>query len=156
MASEDLASETCRVDKVQIGVRINGLISRLSKDGEKDKEINAKVAQDIGLNGESIRLWRKGLTLPRLDKLEPLCKYLKEHGVEARPESILFGFSAKEVHIRERIAEEGDELELLRTFRRSNAEGRKVILDTAKALQAAHPNDPKVVRLESRKKRRKS
>ncbi len=93
--------------------------------------------------------------MPRLEKLDPLCDYLKARGIEASPPFILFGFHPKEVHIRERIADEGDELALLLTFRKSSQAGKERILDTATALQAQHPLDAKVILMEARRRRRK-
>jgi hypothetical protein len=148
------SSQTCRVDFQQIADRIDRLIGRL---GEDDKKINAAIAKTLHLSGEAVRRWRKGVGMPRLENLEPLCQYLRERDIEASPPYILFGFHhpIKEVHIRERIADEGHELALLRAFRKSSPEGQGRILDTAIALQVAYPLDSKVIRLEARKRRRK-
>lgn len=146
-----MARQTWHVDKRQIADRIDRLLSKVAG---KDKKVNAIAGKALDLSGEAVRLWRRGVNLPRLDNLDPLCQFLATRGIAASPESILFGYHPKDVHIRERIADDGDELDLLRLFRRSSLDGRDHILDAAKAYQAQYPLDSKILRLEGKKKRR--
>lgn len=65
--------------------------------------------------------------------------------------------SEPRIHVvRERIASEGGEVELLRAFRRSNITGQARILEQVRLLQREYPIDSKVFTMEDRKRRKKS
>lgn len=148
------------MDKAQIGARINRLLTAYAgtkNDELSDKEINAEFAGVLSVSGESVRMWRKGETLPRLDKLEPLIAHLAKRKIQATPEHILFGLPLKgstSLELRQRIAEEGAEYELLRLYRAASSIGQDRVLEMVRAIQMANPRPAHVVSLHSTKRGR--
>lgn len=149
------------MEKQQIAARIDRLSIRVGAEiglAGKDKAINAKIGAAVGVSQESVRQWRAGDTFPRLERLGGLCEFLKKHGVEATPELILFGITPKSLpsaEMRERIADEGPELELLRIYRAANRDGQAQIVTNARALMQAYPRPSQVVQLSIVKKHHK-
>ena len=141
-------------NKALIADRIDRLIREV---GDQDKLVNAQVGNGIGVSGEAIRAWRKGVNLPRLEHLDDLCKFLVDKGIKAVPEYVLFGHQAKDsqVHLRERIADDGPELEILRLYRAASPHGKQLILEMARAYQLAHPQPSHVVSIHQKRQRRR-
>lgn len=146
----------------QMAIRIDRCLRTLSdnlsqKEGVKltDKQVNARVAAAIGVSEEAVRQWRKAVTAPRRQQLESLVKYLQECGVHTTPEYLERGLTKglPPMELRERIADEGEELELLRLFRASNLDGKQTILNNARAIQLSFPQGHNVKSLHQHKKK---
>lgn len=146
------------MDKRQIAARIDRLAAQLSTGTEKtDAKVNEELGVALNVSDEAVRQWRKAKALPKLENLEDLVKYLGRQGVPASVEHILLGVPATKltnVELLERIAEEGDELDLLRLFRTSNPSGQEHMMMGARAIQQAHPRAANVASIPQRKKRK--
>lgn len=151
-----MAGKNYSVDKAHIAARIDRLLDRVGDaTGQNDKQVNVGVGKALHVSGEAVRQWRKGVVLPRLEKLDALVTYLTQRKVDSAPESILFGTPSKDLtsmDVRQRIVEEGPELDLLRAFRATSPEGQKRILDYAETILKAFPRPMNVQVLHRRKK----
>lgn len=160
-ALRDATSKNCRVlNKDLIAARIDRLLRTLGQqmEEESEKQVNAAVGKSLQVSGEAIRQWRKASALPRLEHIDALVSYLNDKGITTSVEYVLLGHTieAKNVNIRERIADDGDELELLQIFRAANPKGKQLILEMARAYQLSHPAPSKVVNLRISKPRRRN
>ena len=146
------------MDKRLIADRINRLAEIVGRNEHKaDSAVNAELGKAIKVSAEAIRQWRKGDASPKLEHLEPLAKAFNSRKVETSVGHILLGLPATKlsnVDLLERLAEDGEELELLRLFRSSNHQGRDNLIMTARAIQQSHPRPANVVTLPQPKKRR--
>jgi transcriptional regulator with XRE-family HTH domain len=159
-----LASHACTVDadtkkqlderKAQIAARIDRCLSKLSGD---DKTVNVEVGTALGVSGEAVRQWRKGSVMPKLENLFAFVVYLRTKGIESTPEYFLLGLTRglPSMELRERIADEGEELELLRLFRGMNRDGQKNLLMNARALQLSFPRGSNVQMFSQSKKKKR-
>lgn len=144
------------LDKQLIATRLDRLINQV--DPDNDSEANRKVAKALGVSSEAVRRWRKGLDLPRLEKIDPLVQFLTGIEIDASAQYILFGQSPSKlnnVETLERIVEEGAELELLKLFRASTSKGQEKIMDAAHAYQLAHPRAANVYTLRRKNHRKR-
>lgn len=148
------------LNKPQIAARIDRLLHTLGEKikEESEKAVNALVGKSLSVSGEAIRQWRKASVLPRLENLDALVSYLNERGITTSPEYVLFGHTAeaKNVNIRERIADDGDELELLQVFRAASPKGKQLIMEMARAYQLSHPAPSKVFAIRSVHRKRRN
>lgn len=122
-----------------------------------DKQVNQRVSESLGVTEEAVRQWRKSKITPRRQQIEGLVKFLQDSGVSTTPEYLERGLSKglTPMELRERIADDGDELDLLRLFRASNRRGKELILENAQSLQLSHPQGHNVKSLHQHRKHRK-
>jgi hypothetical protein len=148
------------LNKAQIAARIDRLLHALGEKikEESEKTLNAIVGKSLSVSGEAIRQWRKASVMPRIEHIGALVSYLNQHGITTSPEYVLLGHTveAKNVNIRERIADDGDEFELLQVFRAASPKGKQLIMEMARAYQLSHPAPSKVFRLRAVPKRRRN
>lgn len=148
------------LNKAQIAARIDRLLRALGEKihEESEKALNTLVGESLSLSGEAIRQWRKASVLPRLEHIGALVSYLNEHGISTSPEYVLLGHTveAKNVNIRERIADDGDEFELLQVFRAASPKGKQLIMEMARAYQLSHPAPSKIFNLRSVPRKRRN
>lgn len=152
------------MDFAAISTRIDRLLTA-AQANEKDSAVrelptskyNGIIGKDLSVTSEAVRQWRKGDAAIRLDRLTALCAFIAARKVEASPEFILFGFNRdarlSDMEIRRRIADDGEEVELLAIFRACSREGRTQILKTARAYQLAYPAPAKVQDIRTAKKK---
>lgn len=156
-----LPSEYCLVDvhfKAQVASRIDRLLGELgNRLDATDKQVNIGVAKELLVSEESIRQWRKGVITPRRDKIDALIKYLHDNQIDTTPEYITYGLQKglPAMELRERIADEGEELELLRIFRSCNRKGQDMILENSRALQLSFPRGSNVRSLQNHRRKRR-
>ena len=139
--------------KAQIAARIDRLLRLPDAD---DKTINTEVGAALRVSAEAVRQWRKNVALPKLENVFGLVMYLVSRGIQTTPEYLLFGLQKglPSMELRERIADEGEELELLRLYRSMNKDGQKTLLMNARALQLSFPRGSNVQSLHSSKKKK--
>ncbi len=132
------------MDRQAIADRLDELIRKSGKT-------NVDIGKLIGVGKEAVRKWREGENSPKLENIRLLAEHLN-----SSEEYILFGTeSNQDVNsIRERIAQPGDELSLLRLFRASNREGRHQTLKAAEAFQLAHPAPQNIYQINKGSKKR--
>lgn len=125
----------------EIADRLDQLIRMARKD-------NAEIARQIGVSKEAIRLWREGITWPRMDKIKLLAGVLA-----TTPDFILLGIQAerKGMELRERICRNDAELALLRLYRATNREGKNLTMESARSYSITHPAPHNVVQLKDRR-----
>lgn len=140
--------------RAQIAARIDRCLSKFP--GE-DKTVNVEVGAALGVSGEAVRQWRKGSVMPKLENLFAFVVYLRTKGIESTPEYFLLGLTRglPSMELRERIADEGEELELLRLFRGMNRDGQKNLLMNARALQLSFPRGSNVQMFNQSKKKKR-
>lgn len=142
-------------DAAIISGRIDRLLSQVDTE-VSDKTINIQVGKAIGVTPEMVRQWRKNVSLPRYDSLNLLVMFLVERKIPATPQYILCGTPPKPLspmELRERIVDDGPELELLRAFRATNPDGQKRVLDHAETILKAYPRPANVQSLSIKKRR---
>lgn len=141
------------IAKAQIAARIDRCLASLKGD---DKKVNTEVGAALGVSTEAVRQWRKNVALPKLENVFGLVAYLRTRNVETTPEYLLLGLTKglPPMELRERIADEGEELELLRLYRACNREGQKLIMANARSLQLSFPRGVNVHALHTGKKKK--
>lgn len=159
-----MARDNPKVDFTAISARIDKLLTH-AQANERDhlvralptSKYNAIVSKDLSVTPEAVRQWRKGDVAIRLDRLTALCAFIAARKIEVSPEYILFGFNRdarlSDVEIRRRIADDGEEVELLAIFRACSREGKTQILKTARAYQLAYPAPAKVQDIRTARKK---
>lgn len=142
-----------RAMKDQVAARIDRCLSKLP--GE-DKSVNTEVSEAVGVSTEAVRQWRKGVASPKIENVLAVVAYVRSRDIDTTPEYLLLGLSKglPAMELRERIVDEGEELELVRLFRASNKKGQETILNNARALQLSFPRGVNVHALHTSKKKK--
>ena len=143
--------------KAQMAARIDRCLSSV-KGFADDKAVNSDVGLALGLkSGEAVRQWRKNGAAPKIENIFGLVEYLRGKGVSTTPEYLMFGLTKgmPAMELRERIADEGEELELLRLYRSMNRQGQNLLITNARALQLSFARGHNVEQLQGKKKKSK-